>query len=68
MVAVGPDGHVTTLNQAAERLRLAEEAAGFGVWEYDVTRLTTMTPDQLGQRFLEPGLYFKAPILDAIWK
>jgi cation/acetate symporter len=22
----------------------------------------TMTPDQLGQRFLEPGLYFKAPI------
>ena len=21
-----------------------------------------MTPDQLGQRFLEPGLYFKAPI------
>ena len=22
----------------------------------------TMTPEQLGQRFLEPGLYFKAPI------
>ena len=43
------------LNQAAERLRLAEEAAGFGVWEYDIKhRLMTLSAGSAALSGLPP--------------